>query len=143
MKNSFPKTVFRTAHPQFEVSENYEIWITPIPAAPDPHQCWIVRQSHGYFDDIGKTFHNIVDTVYPDGKQRLLTCAEAIQQANELVVSHAQAGFRFLFVTSYVEPTPPWYKCVEILPNGEYKPIPESTKPCSIGGWASRSSRCA
>jgi hypothetical protein len=95
-------------HPQFEVSEMYEICITPIPGVPNWHECWIVRQMHGYFDEITKTFQSVVETVYHVGERQFLTCADAINHANELVLSHAQNGFRFLFVMSYTEPTPPW-----------------------------------
>ena len=133
MKNSFPKKVFRTLHPQFEVSETYEISITPIPGAADPHECWIVRQMHGYFDEFTKTFHNVVETLSPAGERQFLTCAEAISEANELVLAHAQNGFRFLFVTRYMDPTPPWYECVEVLASGEYKPLSQSLTPRLFG----------
>lgn len=132
MKNSFPKKVFRTIHPEFEISETYEISITPIPEAPDPHECWILRQIHGYFDEVTKTFQNVVETVYPGGERQFLSCAEAVNQANDLVLSHAQNGFRFLFVANYTEPTPPWYECVEVLANGEYKTL-SSSPLCPVG----------
>ncbi len=136
MKNSFPKTVFRTPTPEFEVSELYEISIKPVPGAPNPHECWIVREMHGQRDEATKTFHNEIVTVDPTDKRQFLTCEEAINHANERVLALAKNGFRFLFVMNYAEPTPPWYECVEVtLPDGEYKLLRQIPAPLSVGGW--------
>lgn len=124
MKNSFPKTLFQTRNPEFEVSETYEISIEPVPGVSDLHECWIVREMYGYFDAATKTFRHVVETLHPIGDRRFFTCAEAINQANERVLFLAKKGFHFLFVTSYTEPTPPWYECLEVvLPSGEYRPV--------------------
>lgn len=77
MKNSFPKTVYRTPNPEFEVSEAYEIFIKPVPGAPDPHGCWIVGEMHGYYDQMTKAFHYKAETVHPTDKRHFLTCEEA------------------------------------------------------------------
>jgi hypothetical protein len=45
---SFPKTVYRTPTPEWQISECYEIWIEAFPGAPDRNRCWIVREVHGY-----------------------------------------------------------------------------------------------
>jgi len=125
MENSFPKKVFRMPNPQFQVSEMYEISIMPVPGASDPHECWVVREMHGYLDEVTKTFHNVVETLHPDDRLHFLTCEEAINQANQRVLFHARNGFRFLFVMNYAEPTPPWYGRFEvILPAGEYRALP-------------------
>lgn len=134
MINSFPKTLFRTPNPKFEVSEMYEISIEPVPGAIDLHECWIVREMHGYFEETSKTFLNVLETVHPVRNRGFLTCAEAIQEANDRVLFLAQNGFRFLFVTSYSEPTPPWYECVEVvLPTGEYRPVSQLSEIGSVG----------
>ncbi|MGB8474798.1 MAG: hypothetical protein WCE61_12000 [Candidatus Acidiferrum sp.] len=135
MKNCFPKTVFRTPNPQFEVSEVYEIFIKPVPGAADLHECWIVGETHGWCDEVTKRFHYRVETVEPVDKHSFLTCEEAIYLANEQVLLRAKNGFRFLFVMNYTEPSPPWYERLEIiLPGGEYRPLPEVLALHSVRG---------
>lgn len=125
MKSSFPKTIFRTPTPEFEISETYEIFIKPVPGVPDPHECWIVREMHGWYDQRTKSFLYKVETLEPADKRHFLTCEEAINQANLHVLLRAKDGFRFLFIMRYTEPSPPWYDRLEVLlPDGEYRPLP-------------------
>ncbi len=125
MKNSFPKTLYRTPRPEFEVSEVYELSIEPVPGAEDPHCCWIVREVHGHFNGEKKTFEQEIRTLNSTGHTHFLTCEEAIQRANEEVLVLAQRGFHYLFVMSYTEPSPPWHERYELkMPEGDFQLLP-------------------
>jgi hypothetical protein len=125
MRNSFPKSVYRTPNPEFNVSEVYEISIAPVPGVSDQHRCWIVRELHGYYDEKSKTYEQTVETLNSGASAHLFTCDEAIHQANNQVLLRAQNGFRFLFIMNYLEPSPPWYERFEVaLPEGQYRALP-------------------
>ena len=134
MKNTFPKTVFRTPDPKFESSEVYEISIKPVPGDYAPHECWIIREMHGYPEETTKKFQYVVETIDPQDKRSFLTCEEAVNQANERVLFLARSGFRFLFVANYKQPSPPWYECYELVtPDGEYRPLSQPAVAVSAG----------
>jgi hypothetical protein len=124
MTNSFPKNVYRTPNPEFNVSEVYEISIEPVPGVRDPHRCWIVRELHGFHDDKSGKYQQEVETLNSGSSRHFLTCDEAIHQANNQVLFRAQTGFSFLFIMNYLEPSPPWYERFEVMPGGEYRALP-------------------
>jgi hypothetical protein len=119
----FPKTVYRTPNPEWDVSESYEILIEVVPDAPDPQRCWVVRELHGYFEEATKTYHHQVETLHPNEPRHFLTFEEVMRAANQQVLLRATQGFRFLFTMNY--DNPPWYSRFEVvLPAGEVRPLP-------------------
>jgi hypothetical protein len=121
---SFPKTVYRTPTPEWQISECYEIWIEAFPGAPDRNRCWIVREVHGYYDEATKTYHHKVETLHPTDPRHFLTIEEAMREADKQVLLRARQGFHFLFTLDYMKPSPPWYERFEVvLPGGELRPI--------------------
>ena len=119
----FPRTVYRTPNPEFEVSECYEISIHPVPGASDPQRCWIVREFHGYFEEATKTYHYQVETLHPNEPRHFMTFEEVMKAANEQILRRAKDGFCFLFTKNYRNA--PWYNRFEvILPSGNLKELP-------------------
>lgn len=119
----FPKTVYRTPNPEWSISEAYEISIEPVPGAPDPQRCWIVRELHGYYEEATKTYHQKVETLHPSDPQHFLTLEEAMREADKQVLFRAKDGFHFLFTMNF--DGPPWYSRFEVvLPAGQIKPLP-------------------
>lgn len=119
----FPKTVYRTPNPEWSISEAYEISIEPVPGAPDPQRCWIVRELHGYYEEATKTYHQKVETLHPNDPQHFLTLEEAMREADKQVLFSAKDGFHFLFTMNF--DGPPWYSRFEVvLPAGQIKPLP-------------------
>lgn len=120
---SFPKTLYRTPNPEWEISEAYEIFIEPVPGAPDPERCWIVREMHGYYEEDTKTYHYKVETLHPNQPKHFMTLDEATKVADQQVVFRARGGFHFLFTLNYYQA--PWYSRFEVvLPAGEVRPLP-------------------
>jgi hypothetical protein len=93
-----PKTVYRTPNPERGISEAYEIAIEPVPGAPDPRRCWIVRELHGYYEEATKTYHEEVETLHPNEPQHFLALEEAMREADKQVLFRAKEGFHFLFI---------------------------------------------
>jgi hypothetical protein len=121
--NTFPKTVYRTPNPEFQVSEAYEISIEPVPNCPNSERCWIVRELHGYYHEPSGQFRHQVDTLHPTDPKHFLTLDEAQKIADKQVLFRARYGFHFLFTRNYSDP--PWYERFEVvLPAGEIKPLP-------------------
>jgi hypothetical protein len=75
----FAKTVYRTPTPEAGVSEAYEIVIDLVHSAPDPRQCWIVREMHGYYDEAKKTYHHKVETLHPNEPRHFLNGLGSLQ----------------------------------------------------------------
>lgn len=119
---SFPKTLYRTPTPEYEISEAYEIIIKSAPNPADPARCWIAREIHGWYDEATKTFHHKVVTLHPTDPKHFMTLDEAQKVADKQVLLRAKEGFHFLFTIDYLKQ--PWYNRFEVvLPSGEIKPL--------------------
>lgn len=120
---SFPKTVYRTPTPEYQISETYEITIESFPNPAEPSRCWIVRELHGWYDEATRTFHHKVETLHPTDPKHFMTLEEAQRDADKQVLRRANEGFHFLFTIDYFNP--PWYSRFEVvLPSGQIKPLP-------------------
>ncbi|MGC2734305.1 MAG: hypothetical protein WA212_10450 [Candidatus Acidiferrales bacterium] len=118
----FPKSVYRTPNPEFDISEGYSIFIESFPNRADPARCWIVRETHGWYDDATKTYLHKVETLHPTDTKHFMTFDEVQKAADRQVLLRAKDGFRFLFTIGNEEP---WHKRFEVvIPSGEFKPLP-------------------
>ena len=118
----FPKTVYQKPNPELYISEAYSILIESVPNPADPERCWIVRETHGWYDDRTKTFLHKVETLHPIDPLHFMTNEEAQKAADNQVLLRAKSGFRFLFTMGDEER---WHQRFEVvIPSGEYKPLP-------------------
>jgi hypothetical protein len=76
-----PKTVYKTPHPQDEVSELYTIFADVLPNASDPQKRWVVNEKHGWWDEDSKTFLHAVTTLSPNDPKHCVT----IEEAHEII----------------------------------------------------------
>jgi hypothetical protein len=118
----FPKSVYQKPNPELYISESYSIFIESVANTADPARCWIVRETHGWYDDTTKTFLHKVETLHPIDPLHFMTFEEAQKAADRQVLLRAKSGFRFLFTMGNDKD---WHQRFEvIIPSGELKPLP-------------------
>ena len=117
-----PKTVYKTPHPQDEVSELYTIFADVLPNASDPQKRWVVNEKHGWWDEDSKTFLHAVTTLSPNDPKHCVTIEEAHEIIDRQVLLRARSGFRYLFIKDFFD-APGGFQRFEILPDGTQREI--------------------
>jgi hypothetical protein len=117
------KSIYKTLSPENEISEVYVVYAEELDAATDPTRRWVVKEKHGWFDDVPKQFLMNVTTLSPTDPVHCVTLEEAHQLLDQQVLLRAGHGFKYLFQLDPYQAAP-LYKRYEVLPDGSIQEIP-------------------
>jgi hypothetical protein len=119
-------TVYKTPDPEDEVSELYTIHADELPGATDPEKRWVVKETHGYWDEHEpdpnvKKFKNQARTLSPTDPLHCVTIEEAHKIIDEQVLFRAKSGFKYMRRLSMFGPP---HELYEVMPDGTYREMP-------------------
>ena len=121
---TIPKSVYKTPYPEDGVSEVYTIFADELPEATDPTKCWIVKETHGYWDeaepDPKKKFKNKAVSLSPTEPRHCVTIEEAHKIIDAQVLLRSKSGFKYVLMLDMLGPP---HKRYEILSDGTYREI--------------------
>lgn len=123
---AYTQTLYKTANPQFNVSELYLIFAQQMSNAQSLEKSWVVCERYGAWDeaepDAKQKFKINVKTLSPTDPEHYLTLEEAYKQCGEQVVFRVRDGFKYLFVRDFHDA--PWHRRYEVSLDGNRREIP-------------------
>jgi hypothetical protein len=121
---TIPKSVYKTPYPEDGVSEVYTIFAEELPGATDPKKRWIVKETHGYWDeaepDPKRKFKNKAVSLSPTELRHCVTIEEAHKIIDAQVLLRSKSGYKYVLMLDMLGPL---HKRYEILSDGSYREI--------------------
>ena len=118
--NTVPQVLYNTPDPHSEPSELYVINGTILDTATDSTKRWVVKEEHGYWDEIGKAFANRVVTLFPNEPHLCVSLEDVHEEVQRQVMVRVKSGFKYQMEWYPYEP--PFLRRFEIQPDGTRKP---------------------
>jgi hypothetical protein len=95
MNMTVPKIIYKTPNP--DMGEHYCVFTEILPSANHPTKRWVVKETHGYFENEAKKASNKATTLSPSDVERCVSLYEAFVLIENQVLSRAREGFKYLY----------------------------------------------